>query len=371
MRAAEQRAWEVVKRAYEERTPTSAARAPSRRLVAALGVAVIVAGVAAVFSPPGRAVFHRVREAVGIQQAAPALFSLPAHGRLLVVSQAHGGVWLVHDDGLKRRLGSYEDAEWSPHGRFLVATKPNELIALDADGNVHWSLTRRRAHAPRWEGSTIDTRIAYLSASGLRVVAGDGTCDRLLDANAKRVPPAWDPARLHTLAYVSRGTVVLQDVGKGAIAWRTPITQQPSALEWSTDGKLLAVVSANRITVLTAAGKLDRTISMLGANLLEASFAPRSHRLAVAERRVSHSEVRVVDIDHPGRARLLFAGPGNFGDLAWSPDAKWLLVAWPTADQWLFLHGDRVHAVGNIKEQFPRADGVSPTLSIANRWCCS
>jgi hypothetical protein len=371
MRAAEQRAWEVVKRAYEERTPASSARAASRRLMASIGVAVIVAVVAAILSPPGRAVFHRVREAVGIQQAEPALFSLPAHGRLLVVSRAHGGVWLVNDNGLKRRIGSYEDAEWSPHGRFLVATKPNELIALDADGDIHWSLSRRGAHAPRWEGSTIDTRIAYLSASGLRVVAGDGTGDHLLDANAKRVPPAWDPARLHTVAYVSRGAVVLQNADEGGIAWRTPVSQQPSALEWSTDGQLLAVVSANRIVVLDAAGKVRRTVSMLGAKLLEASFAPGLHRLAVAESRGSHSEVRVVDIDHPGHARLLFAGPGNFGDLAWSPDAKWLLVAWPTADQWLFLHGDRVHAVGNIKQQFPRADGRGPTLSIAGRWCCS
>jgi hypothetical protein len=371
MRAAEQRAWEVVKRAYEERTPSSTARAPSRRLVAAVGVTMLGAVAAAILSPPGRAVFQRVREAVGIEHAAPALFSLPAHGRLLVVSQAHGGVWVVHDNGLKRRLGSYEDAEWSPHGRFLVATRPNELIALDDAGDIHWTLTRRGAHAPRWEGSTIDTRIAYLAASGLRVVAGDGTGDRVLDRNAGRVPPAWDPARVHTLAYVSRGAVVLQDADMGAFAGRAPITQLPSALEWSTDGKLLAVVAANRIVVLDAAGRVDRTISMLGAKLLEASFAPGSHRLALAERRGSHSEVRVVDVDHPGRARLLFAGPGNFGDLAWSPDAQWLLVAWPTADQWLFLHGERVQAVGNIKQQFPRADGLSPALSLAGRWCCS
>jgi hypothetical protein len=371
MRAAEQRAWEVVKRAYEERTPIAAARAPSRRLAAVLGVAMVGAVVAAIVSPPGRAVFHRVREAVGIQQAEPALFALPAHGRLLVVSQAHGGVWLVHDNGLKQRIGSYEDAEWSPHGRFLVATKPNELIALDAEGDIHWSLSRRGAYAPRWEGSTLDTRIAYLSASGLRVVAGDGTGDRLLDPNAKRVPPAWAPGRVHTVAYVSRGAVVLQDADNGAIVWRAPIPRQVTALEWSTDGKLLAVVSPSRVSVLDSAGKVERTISMLGAKLLEASFAPGSHRLAVAERRASHSEVRIVDIDHPGRARLLFAGPGTFGDLAWSPDAQWLLVAWPTADQWLFLHGDHVRAVGNIKQQFTRADGVSPKLSLAGRWCCS
>ena len=370
MRAAEERAWEVVKRAYEERTPEVLARRPSPRIVVAIAVAVVGAVVASVLSPPGRAVFHRFREAVGVQRAAPALFSLPAKGRLLVVSQRNGGVWLIHDNGLKRRLGSFDDAEWSPHGRFLVATKRNELVALDEKGDVHWSLIRRGAHAPRWEGTTTDTRIAYLASSGLRVVAGDGTGDRLLDRDATSVPPAWSPARLHTLAYVARGRVILQEVDTGAIAWRTSIALRPSDLEWSSDGKLLAVVSPNRIVVLDAAGSLRRTVSMLGAHLVEAAFAPGSHELAIVERHAARSEVRVVDVDHPGRAQLLFAGPGVFGDLAWSPNAKWLLVAWPTADQWLFLHGSNVHAVANIKEQFPRADGKAATLRLAGRWCC-
>ena len=370
MRAAEERAWEVVRRAYEERTDEVRVRRPRPRIVVAIAVAVVGAVVASVLSPPGRAVFHRFREAVGIQRAAPALFSLPAKGRLLVVSQRHGGVWLVHDNGLKRRLGSFDDAEWSPHGRFLVATRRNELVTLDDRGDVHWSLTRRGARAPRWEGTTTDTRIAYLSASGLRVVAGDGTGDRLLDRSATSTPPAWDPARLHTLAYVSRGAVILQEVDKSAIEQRTPIDLRPSDLEWSSDGKLLAVVSPERIVVLDAAGSVRRTVSTLGAQLVEAAFAPGSHELAIVERHAARSEVRVVDVDHPGQARLLFAGPGMFGDLAWSPNAKWLLVAWPTADQWLVLHGSNVHAVANIKEQFPRADGNGVTLRLAGRWCC-
>jgi hypothetical protein len=351
--------------------PVLGARSSRRRVVAVLAMAALGAVVAAVLSPPGRAVFHRVREAVGIQHAAPALFSLPAHGRLLVVSQSHGGVWLVHDDGLKRRLGSYEDAQWSPHGRFLVATRHNELVALDAAGDVHWSLTRRGAHAPRWEGTETDTRIAYLSASGLRVVAGDGTGDRLLDPNASNVAAAWDPARLNTLAYVARGAVILRNGDTGRVEWRATVGVRPSSLEWSSDGRLLAVVSPKRIVILDPAGRVRRTVSILGAVLHDGSFAPGSHRLAVIERRGSHSEVRLVDIDHPGRARLLFAGPGIFGDLTWSPDATWLLVSWPTADQWLFLRGNHVNAVANIAEQFPRADGRRPTLSLAGRWCCS
>jgi WD40 repeat protein len=368
VRDAERRAWEVVKRAYVERTPVSSPSRPSRRLVAWL-VVVLAAVIAAVLSPPGRAVFHRVREAVGIEHASPALFSLPASGRLLVVSTGDG-VWLVHDDGLKRRLGSYADAEWSPHGRFLVATTANELVALDAAGRVHWTLARRAPRSPRWEGTRTDTRIAYIAIGGLHVVAGDGTGDKLLDRRATGVPPAWDPARLHTLAYSSSGTIVLRNVDTGRIVWRTRVARRPSDLEWSSDGRYLALVSAKRLVILDASGNTVRTVSTLGATLTEGAFAPGSHRLAVVGRRGSQSEVRVLNIDQPGSAKLLFAGPGSFGDIAWSPDAKWLLVAWPTANQWLFLHGSQVRAVAHITEQFPGNDRAGPRLQLAGRWCC-
>ena len=368
--SAEQRTWDVVRLAFEERMPAPRRKQPRVSLVlAAVGV-VAAAIVVAALSPPGRAVIERVRKTVGIERAEPALFSLPAPGRLLVVSAEGGGVWLVHDNGYKRRIGSYDDAQWSPHGLFLAATEANELVALDAAGNVHWSLARRGARWPRWEGSRTDTRIAYFAQSGLRVVAGDGTGDRLLDARAGDVPAAWDPARLHTLAYYSGGAIVLRNADTGRIVWRSPIGVLPTKLEWSDDGRELAIVSAKRIVVLSAAGGAFRTITMLGAELLDGTFAPGSHRLAVATRLAGRSEVRVVDVDHPGHATLLFAGPGVFGDIAWSPNAKWLLVSWPTANQWLFLHGKHVRAVANIEQQFPRADHLGPVLQVAGRWCC-
>jgi Tol biopolymer transport system component len=156
------------------------------------------------------------------------------------------------------------------------------------------------------------------------------------------------------------------------VIWRTPVGVLPASLEWSSDGRRLAVVSGQRIVVLDAAGRVVRTISMLGAQLQQAAFKPRSHRLAVTVRLSGHSEVKLVDLDRPGRARLLFAGPGRFGDIAWSPDGGWLLVDWPTANQWVFLHGSHVQAVGNIREQFSRAGLLTgPILELSGRWCCS
>ncbi|HEY6961855.1 MAG TPA: hypothetical protein VI408_08225 [Gaiellaceae bacterium] len=363
----EDRAWEVVRRAFEERVPAAPRRRARTRLVLALVVvaAGVVAGAA--LSPPGRAVFHSVREAVGITRAQPALFALPARGTLLVVSAEHGGVWLVRSDGFKRKLGAYDDAAWSPHGRYVVATRGDELLALTPGGDVRWTLARRRPSDPAWEGTAVDTRIAYLSASGLRVVAGDGTGDHLLDRFG--TAPAWDPARLHVLAYYTGGAIDLR-TADGKLLWRRNVPVTPADLEWSRDGRYLAVFGSNRVVVLDAGGRVRRTISMLSAELIRGAFEPGSHRLALVVRLAGRSEVRLVDVDRLAPPQLLFAGPGDFGDLAWSPSGTWLLVSWPAADQWVFLHGRRAHAVGNIREQFPRHDGLGPLLQLAGRWCC-
>jgi hypothetical protein len=365
----EDRAWEVVKRAFAERTPTARTHTSTRVVLAATAVAVAAIVVAAL-SPPGKAVFHSVRQAVGIEQAAPALFSLPAPGKLLVVSAEDGGVWLVRSNGFLRRLGSYSDAEWSPHGLYVIATEKNSLIALDPHGGVRWKLARLHPSWPRWEGTMTDTRIAYLSASGLRIVAGDGTGDHLLDAEAGDVPPAWEPARLHMLAYYSGGAIVLRRAD-GRLVWRTPITVTPASLDWSSDGSYLAVRSSKTIVVLDRRGRIHRTISMLGAELRQATFEPSTHTIAVVVRASGRSEVRTVDVDRPGRARLLFAGPGTFGDVEWSPTGDWLLVNWPDANQWVFIRGKQVRAVGNIRQQFARDDGLGPLLELDGRWCCA
>jgi hypothetical protein len=357
----EERAWEVVRRAYEERTPAPRRR---NRLTLALVPAVAAAVTVAALSPPGHAVFQRVREAVGVEHAASELGALPARGQLLVVAPGRGGAWLVDQDGLRRSLGAYDDVQWSPHGLFVVATRPGALVALDPQGKVRWVLPAARPQLPRWEGTRTDTRIAYLTSGGLRVVAGDGTGDRLLDAHVAHVAPAWDPARLHAVAYVAGSTVVLRTAA-GKLVWRARPGVVPTGLAWSSDGRFLAVSSAHRIAVLNASGRLVHTVSLLGATRLSAAFEPGTHRLAVSIRLARRSEIRLVDLDRLGPEPLLFAGPGVFGDVAWSPDGAWLLVPWPTANQWLFVHGTRVRAVGNIRAQF------GPAAQLGGRWCCT
>src|SRR5204863_4672938 len=155
-REAEERAWEIVRASYGDRQPVLRP-APARLRPALVLAAVAVAAAAAALSPPGRAVVNAVRRTIGIQHAAPALFRLPAPGRLLV--SGPGGTWVVAADGSKRRLGDYAQAAWSPHGLFVVAASANELAALEPSDRVHWTLARPHIGFPRWGGAHGDTRI--------------------------------------------------------------------------------------------------------------------------------------------------------------------------------------------------------------------
>jgi hypothetical protein len=196
--AARERSWSVVRAAFAEREPTRRRR--SWKPAAAIAIA--LAAVAGLFSPPGRAVLDEIREVVGVEESAPALFSLPAPGRLLVT--ADSGAWVVEEDGSKRLLGGYREASWSPFGRFVVVSRRNELVAVTPDGEVRWSLARPDVRFPRWGGTETDTRIAYLSEGRLRVVGGDGKGDKLLDPDPAVAAPVWRGGKRHVLVYARR-----------------------------------------------------------------------------------------------------------------------------------------------------------------------
>jgi hypothetical protein len=352
------RAWEVVSAAFAERERTPWPRRHVRPLVAA---AVALAVVAAAFSPPGGAVLHSLRKAIGVEGAQQALFRLPAPGRLLVESAE--GPWVVQEDGSKRLLGPYREASWSPHGLFVAVARRDELAAVETEGSVHWTLSRRDVRFPSWTGTHTDTRIAYLSGSRLHVVGGDGRGD--VDAGglpaAARVAPAWRPGLKRVVAYVdTRGRVYAYDADSGSLEWRSQPFPHPRLLTWSDDGSLLLLVTRERLVLFR--GGRPSVVAIDGA--VDAAFAPRSHTIAV----VQPTEVLLLDGDVPAAQPVrLFAGSGPFAGAAWSPDGRWLLVSWPAADQWVFVRAGglrRIEAVSNISEQF---GGSFPRLA---GWCC-
>jgi hypothetical protein len=352
------RSWELVSAAFAERERTPWPRRHARPLAAA---AVALAVVAAAFSPPGGAVLHSLRKAIGVEHAQPALFGLPAPGRLLVESPQ--GPWIVQQDGSKRLLGPYREAAWSPHGLFVAVTRSDELAAVEPGGDVHWTLARRDVRFPSWTGTRTDTRIVYLSGSRLHVVGGDGRGD--VDAGglpaAARVAPAWRPGPARAVAYVdSAGRVSVYDPDSGSLEWRSQRFPGARLLTWSDDGALLLLVTGDRLVLFR--GARPSVIPLAG--VVGAQFAPGSHRIAL----VRPAEVLVADGDRPAAQPLrLFAGAGPFAGAVWSPDGRWLLVAWPAADQWVFVRTGgprRLEAVSNISEQF---GGSFPRLA---GWCC-
>jgi len=268
---ARERSWAVVEAAFAARDPQP--RRPSWKPVAAVAIAVIA--LAGLLSPPGRAVLDEIREVVGVEESAPALFSLPAPGRLLVT--ADSGAWVVDQDGSKRLLGRYRQASWSPFGRFVVAARANELVALTTDGTVRWSLARPDVRLPRWGGTRTDTRIAYFSGGELRVVGGDGEGDRLLDPDAAVRAPVWQQGARHRLAYAARdGTVRVVDVDTGDAVDRDAAAsrlERPAAIV-SPDGRWTVVGWADADQLVFT--RLGRPRQIRAVSNVSAQFRSRS-----------------------------------------------------------------------------------------------
>ena len=272
----------------------------------------------------------------------------------------------MQQDGSKRLLDDYHEASWSPLGRFVVAARENELAALEPDGGVRWTLSRPGVESPRWTGSKTDTRIAYVDRTGIRIVAGDGSGDRLFVPGG-RSPIAWRPGSPFELAYVDlRGRVALLDTASGSTVWRGRRDGRIVDLEWSTDGRRLVATSRRArddIGVYTARGALYTGFRLNRGAVSSSAVRPGSHDQAVAI--VVRGQSRLL-LPHVRGATL--SGPGTLENIAWAPDARWLVVAWPGADQFVFVRADgtRIRAVSNVSEQFrsrsfPRIEG----------WCCA
>ena len=356
------RTWAIVGGAFEERAPSTRPSHWPRVAAVAVALAAIVAGA---LSSPGQAVLDEIREVVGVERAERALFSLPAEGRLLVASDE--GVWVAQEDGSKRLLSGYREASWSPVGRFVVAARRDELAALEPDGDVRWTLSRPGARSPRWAGTETDTRIAYVDRTGVRVVAGDGTGDRLVAEGG--APIAWRPGVARELAVAGRRSVRVIDVENGRTLWRARAGLRPTSISWSANGARLLVWSRAGVRVFAADGEQLFELGPGASPVRAAALAPDGTSVAYAQEAASGTQLWIVPRIRPdaSAARRLFAGAGAFGPLTWSPDGEWLLVPWAEADQWLFLraNGNGLRAISNISEQFrsgtfPRVDG----------WCC-
>ncbi|MBK5233902.1 MAG: hypothetical protein JJE13_13095 [Thermoleophilia bacterium] len=374
---AEDRAWLAVKASYESREREglrSGSRSTSRRLGPQI-VAALIALVAGVFviSPAGASVRDWVGDALTDTAPRPssALTSLPSGGQLLVESPK--GSWAVDGNGSQRLLGDYVDPTWSPHGRFIAAVDDHQLVALEPGGDVRWAITLPdRPTLPSWN-SPDGFRIAYLEGSDLRVVAGDGTGDRPLAEDVSSVQPAWRAGPAHTLAFASspdRVTAIRADTG--ATEFSRAIRGRITGLKW-TDAGDLVVWSPRGAQLLDAKGRSIWSLDPPeGSSIVDVAAAPGSESdFAVLE---SGRRSTLVLAGPKAKRKVLFKAPGRLAQPTWSPGGKWLMVAWPNADQWIFLNRDqpsRIKAFTGIAEQFsPGATSAAAFPRVAG-WCCS
>jgi len=376
--AAEQRALALVRVAAAERGRDGAsrpARSPSPRR--ALQVALAVGLLAIVISPAGAAVRDWVGDAVEEESppALPALTALPTEGSLLVDSAR--GPWIVREDGSKRLLGSYPGARatWSPHGLFVAVADLHSLAAIDPLGAVRWTLSRDGpVRGAAW--SPDGNRIAYLDGADLRLVVGDGSADRLLAAGVAPVTPAWDPSGARVLAFVDAGgRVEVLRADSGRRVFHLPGGPPPEALAWSRHGSVLLVVRPGGLEAYDREGRLAWQRPAPPATLVrDVAPAPDGRAAAVVLRGRTGAVASLRMLGPNGGGRTLFEGPGNLGQVEYSPDGSWLLLSWPSADQWLYLdlaRSGRTVAIADIAAQFdPGSSSGAPFPRLAG-WCCS
>jgi hypothetical protein len=380
---AERRGLALVSQAYAERRPPSRPALP--RLAAALAAAALLA--ALLLTPAGAAVRDWIDDVftAGVRHAEPALTEIPGGGELLVQSQR--GPWVVQADGSRRLLGRYREATWSPRGLFVAAAAGRALSAIEPNGTPRWSISAKdRIADPRWSPSGF--RIAYRAGSSLRVVRADGTKDALVGPASAAVPPAWFPPGLHLLAYVDgERRIVIAEPDAARTMDVAGASPGIVGLSWSANGHKLIEISRRdlwlrdvRMSKLASSLRLGaaRRIPLPAAAVVRAAaFSPHGRTIAVLLDRSlgpgpPRSEALLID-PAGGPARRLFGISGHLTELAWSPDGRLLLLAWPAADQWLFVPtegGARLRAIGDIAAAFAPGNARRATYPRVEGWCC-
>lgn len=388
--SAERRGLALAEAAFAERAPGAVRTGPeSRRGPAslsrlAIALALFTLLAALLLSPAGAAVRDWVDEVfTGAPKPEPGLAEIPGGGRLLVESAQ--GPWIVQPNGSRRLLGEFGQASWSPRGLFVATVAGDTLSALEPDGTPRWSLsTGARVADPRWSPSGY--RIAYRSGAALRVTAADGSGDRPIDQAVAPVAPAWAPSGQNQLAFVDAdGELRIADTDRGRTTGAGLVPPRLLALEWA--GALILEASASTLELrrveqakLTGGARVGPARIGLelptGSEVLDAALAPDGSRIAATVRLAGRSRERSAVLLYalgPNAApQRLLTLPGSLPELTWAPDSSRLLVAWPSADQWLFLPVGATappRALSGIAAAFAPGEPDAAFPAVEG-WCC-
>ncbi len=277
-------------------------------------------------------------------------------------------------------LGAYDDAAWSPHGLYLAATRGERARRTRRRGER--ALVARAPPTPPapqlGRARDVDTRIAY--DAGERPARRRRRRHRRPPARRARraeSAPAWDPARHFTRSRTppAARSCCATTTATLALAATLPVTPDEPRL---VDRRPLACRRSHprACSCSTRPGSVRRTVSMLGARhrgrRVPTGLAPARGRhparpAAARSRRRPRppgtrearcSQARAPSATSPGRRT-----------------ASWLLVDWPAANQWVFLHGCAARTPSaNIRAQFGERRRTSTeqlVLRSVNLGACS
>ena len=225
---------------------------------------------------------------------------------------------------------------------------------------------------PSWN-SPDGFRIAYIEGRQLRIIAGDGTGDSPLVGGVDSVRPAWKPGPAYDLVYARLdGRVEAVDTRSGDRLFSYTAPARVEGLEWSDKGSRLLVWTRRSLEILDADGRVIWSYSPKPGRYLDAAaLRPGSSRQLILLEGGRQS--RVILAGPRQRPRVLLAA-GELADPIWSPGGRQLMVAWPEADQWLFLRGaglDRVDVLSDVSRQFSPGSSGEASFPRATGWCCS
>jgi hypothetical protein len=138
----------------------------------------------------------------------------------------------------------------------------------------------------------------------------------------------------------------------------------PRQLEWTSDGKRLVAVERNAVEVFGQRGPRIGGVDRGAARVVDASISPNGNRIAFIEAQAGRSTLQLTGV-LGGPTSPVFRGAGSFTKVIWSPDGRWLLLDWNSADQWLFIRRPvkKLVAVSNIRVNFGQEAGIAG-------WCC-
>ena len=207
-----------------------------------------------------------------------------------------------------RRTG----ASWSSGA---VAGSPRSIAAGTCAGR--WS-RRGRSRTALWSPSGF--RVAYRSGQDLRVVAGDGTGDRL--PRPRHVPADGLEARRRPRARLTcraRTSTSSTSIPAARLA-RIRLPHVPHEIAWSADGRRLFVNLHRSLAIYDASGRRTGRIWMPRPPDASTTFVPaRSGSLVAVGAAASGASSEVALMGPGARDRVLFRADGRFTRLRFSP----------------------------------------------------